>query len=95
MIKMNDSENSIHQRIYSRNRIRKDYIMKLYIVSTEDYGYDEYDSVVVAAIDEEEARSYADERLSRRSPPDTWDVKEIGTALPGLSDILHSSFNAG
>lgn len=64
--------------------------MKLYIVSTPTYDYDEYDSHVIAAKDENEAKKIA----FLPGDSDTWEVKQIGTTKI-KAGIIHSSFNAG
>ena len=65
--------------------------MKLFIVSTEDYGYDEFDSHVIAAKTDGDAKKLAklpgDQKL--------WKVEEIGTYKEEKAGIVHSSFNAG
>jgi|WetSurMetagenome_2_1015567.scaffolds.fasta_scaffold33074_5 hypothetical protein len=65
--------------------------MKLFIVSTEDYGYDEYDSHVIAANNPDEAKDYADLPGSK----DGWKVEEVGTYNKEIVGVIHSSFNAG
>jgi hypothetical protein len=66
--------------------------MKLYIVSTDSYGYDEYDSFVVSAKNKNEAL-----KMSSKLPgdPGKWEVKLIGEYNKEKSEIVHSSFNAG
>jgi hypothetical protein len=65
--------------------------MKLFIVSTDDYGYDDYDSHVIAANDENEAKEFANLNGSK----DSWKVEEIGKYNKEVVGIIHSSFNAG
>ena len=79
----------------------------IYVVSrTDGVGYDEYDSFVVVACDEEEARnthpsnnsdSYIEHWGSSwisKSEIHTLDVERIGTSIQPCGVIL-SSFNAG
>lgn len=65
--------------------------MKLYIVSTDDYGFSEFDSHVIAANTEDEAKSLANLPGSEAS----WKVEEIGTSPRITAGVIHSSFNAG
>jgi hypothetical protein len=85
--------------------------MNLYLIwQTEDNSYDTYDSAVVCASNEDEARhmdpSYPDGRArtwpGRRyyddwcSSPDAVNVKLIGAAADGMvRSVVCSSFNAG
>lgn len=80
--------------------------MNLYRLDQDDVrGYDTYDSMVVAAETEEEARqihpyangwdnSFGSSVWARR--PDLVNVQLIGVAAPGIeAGIVLSSFNAG
>jgi hypothetical protein len=68
--------------------------MKLFIVSTDDqdYGYDVYESFVIAANTPVEAK-----QLAHRLPCREIDMKVeyIGTAFKNKAEIVHSSFNRG
>ena len=72
--------------------------MKLWLISQDfNYGYDTYDSAVVAAPTEEAAR-----QISPSDSSGTWcspehvGVQLIGEALPGTSEgVILGSFNAG
>jgi hypothetical protein len=74
--------------------------MNLYLIwQTEDNSYDTYDSAVVCASNEDEARhmdpSYPDGR-DWCSSPDAVNVKLIGAAADGMvRSVVCSSFNAG
>lgn len=65
----------------------------LFIVGTEKFDYDEYDSVVVVA----ETRKKAIELAKTKLPGSAKDfyVKKIGTAGENVKGIVHTSFNAG
>jgi hypothetical protein len=77
--------------------------MYLYLVErTDDLDYDEYDSVVVVANDEADARQIKQDWL----PCDSWHPKSVnpetlkiiylGVAYSGLKrGIIHESFQAG
>ena len=77
--------------------------MKLWLISQNENGdYDTYDSAVVAAETESEARNispggdFSDEYNSWASSADNVVAKCIGTAAPGTkSGIILGSFNAG
>jgi hypothetical protein len=72
----------------------KDNTMFLYIVSrTDQVGYDEYDSYVVAAANQDQAVALTgfNTHQARYYP----EVQLIGTSNEDRSGILHSSFNAG
>lgn len=79
--------------------------MKLWLISqTENDGYDTYDSAVVAAESEEDARSIHPGRSEwGERHGDTWASKPenvkaelIGEAKPGLAaGVWCASFNAG
>lgn len=65
--------------------------MRLYIVSTDDNGYDEYDSVAVFAENEKEA-----DKLSRNFLLDEYKVEIKEVDLNKIEKgVVHSSFNAG
>lgn len=78
--------------------------MNLYLISQDvNDGWDTYDSAVVAAKSEQEARSI---HPSGRESSPTWDqtwtsptnvkVELIGKAVPGTkAGVICSSFNAG
>lgn len=64
--------------------------MKIFIISREDYGYDEYDSHIVRAENKEDVlRVCNDGAFTEENSV----IKEI--TLDGESEILLSSFNAG
>lgn len=64
--------------------------MKIFIISREDYGYDEYDAHMVKAESREDAlRVCDDEAFTEENST----IEEI--TLDGESKILLSSFNAG
>ena len=69
--------------------------MKIYKVKTNDrVGYDEYDSVVVIANDENEAKEIAKEACYNFR--DDLEVTEVGEANPDKeAGVVLSSFNAG
>lgn len=64
--------------------------MKLYIVSTDYFNYDMYDSHVVAADSATEAKEIADLPKGKKD----FEVKYIGEYFLNKKGILHSSFNA-
>jgi hypothetical protein len=69
--------------------------MKIYLISTnDDWGYDDYDSIVVIAENKEKAIAYAKEECYNFS--DNLTVREIGIAHnnQGEGRVL-ASFNAG
>ena len=73
--------------------------MKLFILTREDAGYDEYDGQCVLARDEDEARSIADMFARDASyGEEDWlnkeevECVEVDVSNPGL---VLSSFNAG
>ena len=82
--------------------------MNLYLLTQdEENGYDTYDSVVVAAESEDEARlihpnSWTDNPWNRKyrgdwcKEPESVTVEKIGKAKTGtLSGVVLASFNAG
>lgn len=83
--------------------------MNLYLISQDvNYGFDTYDSAVVVARDEEEARNMLPYAGRAGSPEEddkwyggTWttpnnvDVRQIGHALAGETGVICASFNAG
>jgi 20S proteasome alpha/beta subunit len=68
-------------------------MIKLFIVSTTKFGYDDYDSLVIAAIDRKEAIKIASTKLP--GAISKYKTKIIGEAKKGLIGIIHESFNAG
>lgn len=73
--------------------------MNLYLITQEvNNNYDTYDSAVVAAETEDEARAIHPSSLSDE---ETWApiehvvVKLIGVAAPGIEGVICASFNAG
>ena len=87
------------------------FTMKLYLLSQQvRTGYDTYDSCVVAANSEEEARHISPNgEINTSKEADPWDfcyytwcipekvtVEEIGTAHPSIKKgVICASFNAG
>lgn len=72
--------------------------MNLYRVErTDRVGYDEYDSVVVAAESEDEARTIQPSEYGGAwAPPDALDVDLIGIAKEGTErGVILASFGAG
>lgn len=80
--------------------------MNLYLLTQDvNTGYDSYDSVVVAAKDEDSARRIHPCEFSKWGgyddrdwavSPDQVDVKLIGKAVKGtLEGVILASFNAG
>ena len=74
--------------------------MHLFLVKrTDDLGYDEYDSMIVAARNENEARAMepAEWGWGASVDPVTLEVQRIGTANRGTSagTVILSSYNAG
>ena len=78
--------------------------MNIYLLTQdEEFGYDTYDSVVVAAKTEEDAKSIHpctilgwDSRGDWSKSPEGVEVKLIGKAVEGTSaGVILSSFNAG
>jgi hypothetical protein len=70
--------------------------MRLYLAKTEEYDYDEYDSMIVAAESEEEAVRYVTKRIGSWQVyiPDMWTITElIIEDLP--KGIVLASYNAG
>lgn len=78
----------------------------LYLVKrTDEVGYEEYDSMVVAASSEDEARTtHPDGRWDEEWAGWSWvfisdieslSVELIGTAKDGLDGLILASFNAG
>ena len=66
--------------------------MNIYLVSrTDDWGYDDWDSFVVAASDEETARNTRPDGVCK---VDTLEVELIGTTETHDGVIL-ASYNAG
>jgi hypothetical protein len=64
--------------------------MKLYIISTNEYDYDEFISHVIAENSVEEAKELAHLSGSKSK----WCSKEIGTYNKEVPGIVHSSFKA-
>jgi hypothetical protein len=75
--------------------------MNLYLISRkEDWDYNNYDSAVVAAATEEDARKIHPSGGSWdagnwASKPELVDVEFIGTAHDEVEGVILSSFNAG
>jgi len=71
--------------------------MKLFIVSTDTYGYEEFISHVVAAKSSLRAKKLvcSDKYNSLPGHMKDWKVLEIGTYYKEIEEIVHSSFNAG
>lgn len=76
--------------------------MNLYLVSrTDRVGYDEYDSMVVAAENEDDARLMKPYNADGydwqdwTDHPETLTVELIGTALDNTSRVVITSYNAG
>lgn len=78
--------------------------MKLWkIERTDEWSYDDYDSAVVAAIDEQAARMTTPDGRPFRSDLTAWaanadlvKVEYIGEAKPGTTaGVIIASFNAG
>lgn len=79
--------------------------MKLWLIEQdENNNYDTYDSAVVAADSESDARAispdggkWRDRHSSWASSPDNVKVSYVGEAAPGLvsGEIICASFNAG
>jgi hypothetical protein len=73
--------------------------MKLFLLKRDgsDIGYDQYDSFVIIAKNEEEARNIADNSCGDEGR--IWNNKDLVSCdiiLPkGSSGIISSSFNAG
>ena len=74
--------------------------MKLFLISqTVNGGYDTFDSAVVVASDEENARNILPEAWA--TPQNAWAapkyvaVKYLGEAAEGISGVVCASFNAG
>lgn len=65
--------------------------MRLFIVKTDDFGYDEYDSFVISANDENEAIQIAIDRTCDKN----WQVEDIGISTRYGTGIVHKSYNAG
>jgi len=65
--------------------------MKIFIVSTDKYGWDEYDSHVIAAEDEKDAIGFA----NLPGKVEDWKFQEIGMTSKNNRGVLHSSLNAG
>jgi len=69
--------------------------MKLWLISqTENNGYDTYDSAVVAAETEVEAKGIIPCDCFWASSPDKVIAKEIGTANDGVTGVICASYNA-
>lgn len=68
--------------------------MKLFIISTDEYDYDEFDSMVISAENEEEARDCA-KQANLPGDMKKWKYEEIGTYNKSIVCVVHSSFNAG
>lgn len=67
--------------------------MKLYKISVDEFGYDEYDSYVVCAESEEEARKITPDNAFW---PNDAKIEYLGEAKEGLEKgIIVASFNAG
>lgn len=79
--------------------------MRLYLISqSENNNYDTYDSAVVAAEDEESARTtlpgsyvkWGDKYSCWASSPEKVSVEFIGEAVEGtVAGVILASFNAG
>lgn len=70
------------------------YVMNIYLVSVQVWSYDEYDSAVVCALDEDGALKLAKELFHSSQGEIT--VKCIGYAEGRTEpEIIISSFNAG
>jgi hypothetical protein len=79
--------------------------MNLYLISqNQNIGYDTYDSAVVVAKSEEDARLIHPRNTDWNGTDDSygaWCVKErvkvqlIGKAVKGISGVICASFNAG
>ena len=68
--------------------------MKIWIVSRDEYKYDEYDSHVVRAETAAEAIELV--RSDRYSEHEDWSSPQVIELLrDGEPSIVHSSFNAG
>lgn len=78
-------------------------LLNLYLIALDDYSYDEYDSFVIAAKDEPEARKIAIEKSADGAYVETWTkvwnkakIELIGKAIRGTEKgIILESFNAG
>jgi hypothetical protein len=83
-------------------------MMNLYLISQENYGYDDYDAAVVTANSETEARHiHPDGRMpgtrwwKKLKPGDSWvapdavTVKFIGTCAYVRPTVILASYNAG
>ncbi|WP_149466232.1 hypothetical protein [Paenibacillus antarcticus] len=66
--------------------------MKLYLVIREHYAYDEYESVIVRAEDENRALEIA-MKLSDDFSDEYTTVKEV--QVDGEEGVIHKNFNAG
>jgi hypothetical protein len=66
--------------------------MRFYLVSTNDFGWDEYTSFVVRASSPEQARELVEQGPGARQRS-SWEVSPISAR--GQADIILGSFNAG
>ena len=63
---------------------------------TDKWGYDEYDSAVVAAYDEDSAKALFPESYgSSRILPEVLKVTLVGTTWSDELDLILGSYNAG
>ncbi len=70
------------------------YGMSIYLVSVKQYSYDEYDSAVVCALDEDEALELSRELFHELQGE--INIKCIGySEVQTRPEIILSSFNAG
>ncbi len=73
--------------------------MKFYLVKFNSYSYDEFDSFVVRAEDEESARKVIEKEhpLDKKWPSVNWEdgIKIEEVELNGEPKIILGSFNAG
>ena len=71
--------------------------MKLYLVSVDDHGFDEFDSFVVRAESKYDAREIESNYLGCYDSKEKWlydsFVEEI--TVDGESEVILGSFNAG
>jgi hypothetical protein len=67
--------------------------MKLWIVNTDEYGWDVYYSVVVSAPDKDRAIAIAETKLA--GTKDKYKIEYIGEGLATTESIIHESYNAG
>lgn len=75
--------------------------MKLYLLQTENYDYDEYDGFIIRALNENIAREIANSIGTRRldTSPKVWLAAELSTCteltIRGSQGLVFSSFNEG